>query len=115
MNTNKLESTNILPMLNLEINTEEEEKQFRSLSIELENISEKNKKILTNNQYKELLSKINLDELTSIEVSEKESYDEYQKEAEFIQNLLGQLDAVNESLKTNARKTRKTWRCLSYL
>ena len=75
LNTNKLESTNILPMLNLEINTEEEEKQFRSLSIELENISEKNKKILTNNQYKTLLSKINIEEITSIEVS-KESYDD---------------------------------------
>ena len=75
LTTNKLDSTNILPMLNLEINTEEEEKQFRSLSIELENISEKNKKILTNNQYKELLSKINIDEINSIEVS-KESYDE---------------------------------------
>ena len=75
LNTNKLDSTNILPMLNLEINTEEEEKQFRSLSIELENISEKNKKILTNNQYKTLLSKINIEEITSIEVS-KESYDD---------------------------------------
>ena len=31
LNTNKLDSTNVLPMLNLEINTEEEEKQFRSL------------------------------------------------------------------------------------
>jgi hypothetical protein len=67
-------------MLDLEINTEKEEKQFRSLSVELENISEKNKKILTNNQYKELLSKINLDEVNSIQVSEKESYDDYQKE-----------------------------------
>jgi len=80
LNTNKLDSTNVLPMLNLEINTEEEEKQFRSLSVELENISEKNKKILTNKQKKEMLSKINIDEINSIQVSEKESYDEYQKE-----------------------------------
>jgi len=86
LNTNKLESTNILPMLNLEINTEEEEKQFRSLSIELENISEKNKKILTNNQYKTLLDKIDLDYINSIQVAEKESYDDYQKE-------IGQIDA----------------------
>ena len=100
LNTNKLESTNILPMLNLEINTEEEEKQFRSLSIELENISEKNKKILTNNQYKELLSEINLDELTSIEVSEKESYDEYQKEA-------GQLDAAMKASRRMLEKLEK--------
>mgnify|MGYP003136002131 FL=1 len=100
LNTNKLESTNILPMLNLEINTEEEEKEFRSLSIELENISEKNKKILTNNQYKELLSKINLDEITSIEISEKESYDEYQKEA-------GQLDAAIKASNTLLEKLKK--------
>ena len=63
-------------MLNLEINTEEEEKQFRSLSVELENISEKNKKILTNNQFKEMLNGINLDEINNIEVTEKVSSDE---------------------------------------
>ena len=79
LQTNKLEATDILPMLNFEIDTEEDEKELRSLSVELENISEKNKKILTNNQYKELLSKINLDEVNSIEISKKESYDEYQK------------------------------------
>ena len=100
LDTNKLESTNILPMLNLEINTEEEEKEFRSLSIELENISEKNKKILTNNQYKELLNKINLDEITSIEISEKESYDEYQKEA-------GQLDAAMKASRRMLDKLQK--------
>ena len=33
LNTNKLESTDILPMLDLEINTDKEEKEFRSLSI----------------------------------------------------------------------------------
>ena len=60
LNTNKLESTDILPMLNLEFDTEEDEKQFRSLSVELENISEKNKKILTNNKYRDLLNKIDL-------------------------------------------------------
>ena len=42
---NKLSDTNILPMLKLEISTEEEEKQFRHLTKEIENISEKNKKI----------------------------------------------------------------------
>ena len=44
LSNNKLEATNILPLLNLEIDTEEDEKTFRSLSIELKNISEKNKK-----------------------------------------------------------------------
>ena len=100
LNTNKLESTNILPMLNLEINTEEEEKEFRSLSIELENISEKNKKILTNNQYKELLSKINIDEINKIEVVSKESYDEFQRE-------IGQIDAAKKASVRMLEKMEK--------
>ena len=100
LDTNKLESTNILPMLNLEINTEEEEKEFRSLSIELENISEKNKKILTNNQYKELLSKINIDEINKIEVVSKESYDEFQRE-------IGQIDAAKKASVRMLEKMEK--------
>ena len=100
LDTNKLESTNILPMLNLEINTEEEEKEFRSLSIELENISEKNKKILTNNQYKELLSKINIDEINKIEVVSKESYDEFQRE-------IGQIDAAKKASIRMLEKMKK--------
>ena len=100
LNTNKLESTNILPMLDLEINTEEDEKIFRSLSIELENISEKNKKILTNNKYKDLLSKIDLDYINSIDVAEKESYDEYQKE-------VGHIDAEIRASRTLLNKLEK--------
>ena len=75
LQSNNLEGMELLELLNFEIETDEDEKIFRSLSIELENISEKNKKILTNNQYKALLSKINIDEIASIEVS-KESYDD---------------------------------------
>ena len=43
---NKLTDTNVLPMLNLEIDTEEEEKEFRFLTKEIENISKKIKKFL---------------------------------------------------------------------
>ena len=93
LSTNKLESTDILPMLDLEINTDKEEKEFRSLSIELENISEKNKKILRNNQYKEMLAAISLDEINSITATEKASPDEFQKH-------LGQI----EGAKTAANK-----------
>ena len=100
LNTNKLESTDILPMLNLEFDTEEDEKQFRSLSIGLENISEKNKKILTNNKYKDLLNKIDLDEVSKIQVTEKESYDEQQKE-------LGQLDAEIKASNNLLEKFKK--------
>jgi len=97
LSTNKLESTDILPMLDLEINTDKEEKEFRSLSIELENISEKNKKILRNNQYKEMLAGISLDEVNSITATEKVSPDEFQKE-------LGQLEA---GIKASERMLQK--------
>ena len=90
LQTNNLEGMQVQELLKLEINTDEDEKQFRSLSVELQNISEKNKKILTNNQYKELLSKINIDYINSVEVTEKESYDEYQKE-------VGQLEAAKKA------------------
>ncbi len=86
LQTNNLEGMEVLELLNFEIQTDEDEKRFRSLSIELENISEKNKKILKNNQYKEMLAGINLDEINRIEVNSKESYDEYNNE-------IGQLDA----------------------
>ena len=68
---NKLRDTNILPMLTIENNTEEVAKQLRSLTIEIENISEKNKKISKNNQYIKLLKEINIQEIQNIEVTAK--------------------------------------------
>ena len=74
---NKLESTNILPELNLPKISEEDEKELRSLRLDFENISEKNKKIRENNTYKELLRKISPAEFTLIGDEEKgiQSYD----------------------------------------
>ena len=97
LQTNNLEGMEVLELLNFEIQTDEDEKRFRSLSIELENISEKNKKILRNNQYKEMLAGINLDEINRIEVDSKESYDEYNNE-------IGQLDA---GMKASTRLLEK--------
>jgi len=57
---NKLSDTFILPMLDLQIDTSEDEKALSSLMVEIENISEKNKKINTNNQYKRLLDQIDM-------------------------------------------------------
>jgi len=100
LQTNNLEGMEVLELLNFEIETDKDEKIFRSLSIELENISEKNKKILRNNQYREMLASINLDEINSIEVDSKESYDEYQKVA-------GQLDAEIKASNTLLEKLKK--------
>ena len=75
---NKLGDTNILPMLDLPISSDEDEKQFRHLTKEIENISEKNKKISKNNQLRRLLGQIDLQEAQSCKVTEKKSYDSLQ-------------------------------------
>ena len=77
---NKLKDTTILPMLNLEIDTEEDEKALRFLEKEIENISEKNKKISQNNQFKEALQQINIQEAQSSTIEGVESYDHLQAE-----------------------------------
>src|SRR6056300_503612 len=84
---NKLMDTTIVPLLKIENNTDKEEKQFRQLSIELQNISEKNKKILRNNEYKKMLSSIDLSVVQNSSVKQKQSYDNLQAE-------LGQLEAT---------------------
>ena len=75
---NKLGDSNILPMLDLPISSDEDEKQFRHLTKEIENISEKNKKISKNNQLRRLLGQINLQEAQNCKVTEKKSYDSLQ-------------------------------------
>ena len=59
---NFLEDSSILPKKDLPIYSEEDEKSLRSLLIELENISEKNKKINSNNLLKKQLNDIDLHE-----------------------------------------------------
>ena len=77
---NKLSDTTILPMLDLEIDTEEDEKALRFLQKEIENISEKNKKISKNNHFKEALQQINIQEAQSSSIDAIQSYDHLQAE-----------------------------------
>lgn len=70
---NILEDSSILPKKDLPFYSEEEEKSLRSLLIELENITEKNKKINLNNQLKHQLADIDLHEY-------KRQLAEYQEE-----------------------------------
>jgi DNA repair exonuclease SbcCD ATPase subunit len=93
---NKLSDTFILPMLDLQIDTSEDEKALSSLMVEIENISEKNKKINTNNQYKRLLDQIDMLAIRNSTVTQYESYDDLQSE-------LGSLQAV----ATGAQRTLK--------
>ena len=83
-------------MLDLEIDTSDDEKALSSLMAEIENISEKNKKITTNNQYKALLDQIDIAEIQSSNIRDYESYDELQAE-------LGSVQAV----ATGAQRTLK--------
>lgn len=96
LSNNKLEDTTLLPMLDLQISTEEDEKELRHLTKELENISENNNKILKNIQYKELLSKINIVEVQNIEAKEVLSYDSLQ---EALGTISGKLQAAKKLLQ----------------
>jgi DNA repair exonuclease SbcCD ATPase subunit len=75
LQNNKLSDTNILPMLDLNIETSEDEERLRSLMIEFQNISEKNKKISKNNQFKKLLQTIDIGSIQSqgLEILEYDS------------------------------------------
>tara|TARA_R110002096_G_scaffold165066_1_gene333400 strand:- start:1531 stop:3321 length:1791 start_codon:yes stop_codon:yes gene_type:complete len=99
LETNKLKDTNILPMLDLEIDTSKYEEDLRYWMTEKQNISEINKKIEKNNQYKELLNKINIAEVSSSTVK-RTSYDDLQEE-------LGSLQAVATGAQRTLDKLEK--------
>jgi DNA repair exonuclease SbcCD ATPase subunit len=60
---NKLESIELLPKMNLPKISESDEKTLRQLQLQIENISEKNKKINFNNQLKESLKNFDITQL----------------------------------------------------
>jgi len=80
LKNNNLTDTTILPMLDITISTESDEKAFHKLKTEIENISEKNKKISRNNSYKQALKGLPIEEAQKIEGTEKKSYEDQQKE-----------------------------------
>ena len=99
LDTNKLSDTFILPMLDLDIDTSEDEKALSSIMVEIENISDKNKKIQQNNQYKTLLDQIDI-AAVSTSTATLVSYDELQEE-------LGSLQAVAAGAKRTLAKLEK--------
>jgi len=94
---NKLTDTDILPMLDLDIDTSEDEETLRSLTTEVANISDKNKKIQKNNQYKSMLEAIDIAKIQNSEVTRIESYDQLQEE-------LGSWQAVAAGAQRTLRK-----------
>lgn len=80
LSSNKLSDTSILPVSEVSIETIEDEQELATLMIEIKNISEKNRKISQNNTYRDMLSKINLDEAQNCKVSGIQSYDDLQSD-----------------------------------
>jgi DNA repair exonuclease SbcCD ATPase subunit len=107
LHDNKLSDTSILPIENISIETVEDEQELATLMIEIKNISEKNKKISQNNTFKDLLSKIKIDEARSCEITAKESYDSLQAEMGKLQQsatgskrLLDKLEKLGDHCPT---------------
>ena len=98
--SNKLSDTSILPVSEISIETIEDEQELAALMIEIKNISEKNKKISQNNTYKQMLAEINIEEARDCEVTELQSYDEFQSE-------LGSLSGVVTGSKNILHKLSK--------
>ena len=73
LNDNKLKDTTIVPMKKLPEYSEVDEKALRDLSIDLENIVERNQKINNNNTYKQLFYQLDLGLLQS-KLKKPESY-----------------------------------------
>ena len=80
LSENKLEATDILEPLKIDISTEEDDMKYASLTSEIKNINEKNKMISINNDKKLLLNSINITEINSIPQSELLSYDVEQRQ-----------------------------------
>ena len=75
---NKLSNTTLLSNLNLPENSEEDEKALRSLTVDFENIRQKNQKINENNTYRQLLESMSPADfmLTGAEEKGVQSYDD---------------------------------------
>ena len=68
LNDNKLSDTSILPVSEISIDTLSDEQELAALMIEIQNISEKNKKISQNNTYKDMLAEINIEDAQACKV-----------------------------------------------
>jgi DNA repair exonuclease SbcCD ATPase subunit len=114
---NKLEDTTILPMIKIEIDTKEEELELVEVMTEIKNISEKNKKIQNNNQYRSQLNSIDLSTITSIKATELISYDDLQAESGELkqviagsQRTLTKMQGIGQNCPTCEQTVPEDWK-----
>jgi len=93
---NKLKDTNVQPLIKTEINTEVDEKELSKLTVELENISEKNTQIAKNNDLIKTLQTLDLSraqETCSLPIKcTKEQW-------KTLYGYLGQIEAAEQALE----------------
>ena len=98
LESNKLENTTIKELIPVEdLDLTHDEQKSAQLSFEISNIDKTNKQIARNNQYKQLLESINIEEINAIEAKPPQSYDEEQSE-------LGGLQADSKRINAYIKK-----------
>jgi DNA repair exonuclease SbcCD ATPase subunit len=102
LSNNKLETTTLYEKLNLPKISEDDEQSLRSLQLEIENISEKNRKINTNNQLKQQLKSIDLEHYQKI-VEELQS----EKDLSTHQVAIGTWKSEENRFKAEMAKYKK--------
>lgn len=114
---NKLTDTTVLPLEKISIDTSKDEKEYAELSLEIKNISENNKKIVQNNTYKEMLSKVDLHKAQSCTITEKQSYDKLQSEVGNLrgvvagsEKLLAKLEKLGDHCPTCEQEVDSTFK-----
>lgn len=80
LDANKLEDSSIVPTLDANIDTIEDEKILAGANVELQNIMKSNKERTQNNKYRELLRRIDINEINSLPDGQVSSYDSEQTE-----------------------------------
>lgn len=100
LNENNLENTQVLPLLENSIQTEDTEKELSRLTVQLESISESNRKISKNNNLRQALKSIDIHKVAEIQATGYQSYDEETAQ-------LGALRAQKVSAEETLRKVEK--------
>ena len=100
LDKNDLSHMKVLTPIKLEINTEEDEEALSSLQVEFKNISETNKKVSKNNNYKARLSELDMDAAAKIEVYAEEPTD-------VLSTKVGSLKSVKEGIEAQLLKIEK--------
>ena len=99
LENNKLESTDVLPLLKVESSLEKHEKDLRHWTNELDKWTENSDKISKNNGYKKQLDAIDIDTLNADQVEFIESED--------LMSEIGSIRAVAAGAKTTLNKLGK--------